>query len=507
MLEFIAQVGVTFMMIVLYAVVFVLVYAKVMGGAFNRGAKFAPARDLGGIGFADVLGVDEAKLEAKEIVDFLRKASEYKRIGAKVPKGILLVGPPGTGKTLLAKAIANEAGVPFYSLSGSDFVEVFVGVGASRIRKLYAKARKHPAAIVFIDEIDALGRARSNGMFGSQEANQTLNQFLVELDGFSKGGNVITIGATNLEESLDTALLRPGRFDRKLHVGLPDLKGREALLAHYSRKIRVDDGLDLRALARASVNMSGADLANMVNEASILAVRAGRQHATQDDFSKAIERLGLGLEHAQSITAHERTIVAYHEAGHALVNLYLQPHKRLHKVSIIPTGRSALGYTWAVNVEDRALVAAEEYRSEIVALLGGRAAEAIVFGEVTSGAHADLKRATKLAELMVWELGMTRLGVPANYKEMSLSEGTRLRLDQEIEALMETSYRAAQELLQERRTELERLAQGLLSHEVLYEEEIRRVIRGTGPGEADPSGANPDRARPRAPGSGREWLA
>ncbi len=496
MLEFIAQLAVTFLMIVLYAVVFVLVYAKVMSGAFNRGAKFAPAKDVGSIRFADVLGVDEAKLEAQEIVDFLKNAGQYQQIGAKVPKGLLLVGPPGTGKTLLAKAIANEAGVPFYSLSGSDFVEVFVGVGASRIRKLYQKARKHPAAIVFIDEIDALGRSRSSGMFGSQESNQTLNQFLVELDGFSHGGNVITIGATNLEESLDVALLRPGRFDRKLHIGLPDLKGREALLAHYSRKIQVEDGLDLQSLARAAINMSGADLANMVNEASIMAVRAGRQRAKQEDFSHAIERLGLGLEHAQSITAREREIVAFHEAGHALVNLYLQPHKRIHKISIIPTGRSALGYTWAVNVEDRYLVGCDEYRSEITALLGGRAAEALVFGEVTSGAHSDLKRATKLAELMVWELGMTSIGVPANYKEMSLSEGTRSRLDQEIEGLMTASYREAQELLVLRRKELDRLAQALLTHEVLYEADIQRVLRGGGP-EADA----------RAPGTGREWIA
>jgi len=495
MLDFIAQLAVTFLMIVVYAVVFVLVYAKVMGGAFSRGAKFAPAKDVGSVKFSDVLGVDEAKLEAQEIVDFLSNAGEYKRIGAKIPRGVLLVGPPGTGKTLLAKAIANEAGVPFYSLSGSDFVEVFVGVGASRIRKLYAKARKHPAAIVFIDEIDALGRTRSSGMFGSQESNQTLNQFLVELDGFSKGGNVITIAATNLEESLDAALLRPGRFDRKLHIGLPDLKGREALLTHYSQKIQVESDVDLKALARAAVNMSGADLANMVNEASIMAVRAGRKRATHSDFSRAIERLGLGLEHAQTITAREREIVAYHEAGHALVNLYLQPHKRLHKVSIIPTGRSALGYTWAVNVEDRYLVGCDEYRSEIIALLGGRAAEALVFGEVTSGAHSDLKRATKLAELMVWELGMTSLGVPANYKEMTLSEGTRLRLNQEIETLMAGSYREALDLLERKRQELERLARALLSHEVLYEEEIKRVIQG-----ASPETESSSRSR-------REWIA
>lgn len=290
--------------------------------------------------------------------------------------------------------------------------------------------------------------------------------------------------------------MRPGRFDRKLYIGLPDLKGREALLQHYARKIQIEDDVDLKALARASVNMSGADLANLVNEASIMAVRAGRQRATQEDFARAIERVGVGLEHAQTITPREREIVAYHEAGHALVNLYLQPHKRLHKVSIIPTGRSALGYTWAVNAEDRYLVGCDEYRSEIVALLGGRAAEALVFGEVTSGAHSDLKRATKLAELMVWELGMTSLGVPANYKELSLlSEGTRQRLDQEVEALMTEAYRQALELLERKRPELERLAKALLSHEVLYETEVQQVIRGARL-ETEP--------RPR---NGREWIA
>ncbi|MFP5501195.1 MAG: ATP-dependent metallopeptidase FtsH/Yme1/Tma family protein, partial [Candidatus Sericytochromatia bacterium] len=478
---------------------FVLVYAKVMGGAFSRGAKFAPSKDVGNVRFSDVLGVNEAKLEAQEIVDFLKNAKEYQRIGAKVPRGVLLVGPPGTGKTLLAKAIANEAGVPFYALSGADFVEVFVGVGASRIRKLYQKARKHPAAIVFIDEIDALGRARSSGMFGSQESNQTLNQFLVELDGFTKGGTVITIGATNLEESLDAALLRPGRFDRKLHVGLPDLRGREELLTHYSRKIQVDPTLDVKALARVAVNMSGADLANMVNEASIMAVRAGRAQATQEDFSRALERLGLGLEHSRTISPREREIVAYHEAGHALLDLYLQPHKRLHKVSIIPTGRSALGYTWAVNVEDRYLVGCDEYRSEIVALLGGRAAEALVFGEVTSGAHSDLKRATKLAELMVWELGMTSLGAPANYKEISLAEGTHRRLDLEIEELMAASYQQAQSLLTEKRHELERLAKALLTYEVLYEHDIKRVLMGLEPQGASAPGDDP--------GPRQEWIA
>ncbi|MBO9541764.1 AAA family ATPase [bacterium] len=495
MLEILIQLALTFVMIVLYAVVFCLVYARVMGGMFNR-AKFDPSRETNNdVRFKDVLGIDEAKREAQEVVDFLKNAQTFERIGAKIPKGILLVGPPGTGKTLLAKAIANEAGVPFYSLSGADFVEVFVGVGASRIRSLYKKARKHPAAIVFIDEIDALGRSRSSNQFGGQEGNNTLNQFLVELDGFGRDSNVITIGATNYEESLDTALLRPGRFDRKIHVGLPDLKGREALLAHYSRKVQLDRSVDLRALARAATNMSGADLASVVNEASILAVRERRSQVRHEDFSKAMERLGIGLENASHpLNPHERRVVAYHEAGHAVVSLRTQPHKRLHKASIIPTGRHALGYTWSVEREDRHLITREEYCSELAVLMGGRVAEEMVFGEVTSGAHSDLKRATKIAELLVWELGMLG-GSPINYKELTCSEATRERLDLAVEQVLREAYEQAREVLIERREDLERLAQGLLDHEVLYEPDIHAVLRGTKP------------KRNASDGDRNEWVA
>lgn len=478
MLEMLTQLALTFVMIVIYAVVFCLVYARVMGGMFNRG-KFDPTRETNqDIRFSDVLGVDEAKREAQEVVDFLKNATEFERIGAKIPKGILLVGPPGTGKTLLAKAIANEAGVPFYSLSGAEFVEVFVGVGASRIRSLYKKARKHPAAIVFIDEIDALGRSRSSNQFGGQEGNNTLNQFLVELDGFGRGGNVITIGATNFEESLDNALLRPGRFDRKIHVGLPDVKGREALLKHYAGKIKLDRSVDLRSLARAAANMSGADLASVVNEASILAVREQRKSVRHEDFSRAMERMGIGLENSsRTLNPQERRTVAYHEAGHALVNLAAQKGKRLHKVSIIPTGRHALGYTWSVPLEDRYLVTKDEYLAEMAVLMGGRVAEEMVFGEITSGAHSDLKYATKLAETLVWELGMHG-GSPVNYREVTCSEATRQRLNEAVEHLLEEAYEAAREILIERREELERLAKGLLDYEVLYEFDVQAVLKG-----------------------------
>jgi cell division protease FtsH len=494
MLEMLAQLALTFVMIVLYAVVFCLVYARVMGGMFNRN-RFQPSRETNGhVTFSDVLGIEEAKREAQEVVDFLRHAPAFQKIGAKIPKGILLVGPPGTGKTLLAKAIANEAGVPFYSLSGADFVEVFVGVGASRIRALYKKARKHPAAIVFIDEIDALGRSRSQNQFGGQEGNNTLNQFLVELDGFGRGSNVITIGATNFEESLDPALLRPGRFDRKIHVGLPDVKGREALLRHYAAKVRLDRTVDLKSLARAAVSMSGADLASVVNEASILAVRESRSVVKQEDFSRAMERLGIGLESSNRILGpEERQTVAVHESGHAMVALALQPGKRLHKVSIIPTGRHALGYTWAVDIEERHLVTREEYLADLAVLMGGRVAEDLVLGKITSGAHSDLKRASKIAELLVWELGMLD-GNPINYRELSVSEATRERLDRAVERLLIEAHETAREILMARRVDLDRLTHGLLAHEVLYEADVTAVLAGGAP-------ERPER------GDRNEWVA
>lgn len=481
MLEMLTQFLVTLVMIVIYALIFSLVYARVMGGMFNR-SKFRPSRETNdNVTFSDVLGIEEAKREAREVVAFLKNSTEFERIGAKIPKGILLVGPPGTGKTLLAKAIANEAGVPFYSLSGADFVEVFVGVGASRIRSLYKKARKHPAAIVFIDEIDALGRSRSQNQFGGQEGNNTLNQFLVELDGFGRGSNVITIGASNFEESLDPALLRPGRFDRKIHIGLPDVKGREALLRHYAAKIRLDHGVDLKSIAHAATSMSGADLASVVNEASILAVRESRKAVRQDDLSRAMERLGLGLENAsRTLGPHEKRVVAFHEAGHAITNLVLQPQKRLHKISIIPTGRHALGYTWAVELEDRFLVTKEEYLAELSVLMGGRVAEELVFDKITSGAHSDLKRATKIAELLVWELGMID-GLPMNYKDVSCSEKTKEKLDREVEKILSNAHEESRRILVEQREALDRLAQGLLVHEVLYEHDVKSILEGRAP--------------------------
>jgi cell division protease FtsH len=457
------------------ALVFVFVYVKMMGNSFNKVEYKAQSTD--DVRFSDVLGVDEAKREAKEIVDFLKHADELKKIGGRIPKGILLVGPPGTGKTLIAKAIANEAGVPFFSLSGADFNEVFVGVGASRIRKLYKEARKHPAAIVFIDEIDALGRSRSANQFGGQESNNTLNAFLVELDGFGRDSNVITIGATNYEETLDTALLRPGRFDRKVFVGLPSLEGREAILRHYLAKVKHEPVIDPQALARATAGMSGAELASVVNEATIMAIRDGRKRLNAADFSLAIERMGIGQEQQKTIGAKERAIIAYHEAGHAVVDYFSISAKRLHKVSIIPTGRSALGYTWSVNMEDKHLTSREEYIAEIAALYGGRLAEEMLFGAgcVTSGASSDLKRASAIAHAMVWDLGYAP-GYPGSYRDMITSETTKRELDEAVGLILAEGQGLARAILASRERELEVIAQALLDKEVLYESDVEALI-------------------------------
>lgn len=457
------------------ALVFVLIYVKVMGNSFNKVDYKAASTD--NVRFSDVLGVDEAKLEAKEIVDFLKHADELKKIGGRIPKGILLVGPPGTGKTLLAKAIANEAGVPFFSLSGADFNEVFVGVGASRIRKLYKEARKHPKAIVFIDEIDALGRSRSANMFGGQESNNTLNAFLVELDGFGRDSNVITIGATNYEQSLDEALLRPGRFDRKVHVGLPSLEGREAIIQHYLLKVKHEPTVNPKQLARATAGMSGAELASVVNEATILAIREGRKRLNGHDFSKAIERLGIGQEQSKTISAQERKVIAYHEAGHAVVDFFSVTSKRLHKVSIIPTGRSALGYTWSVQTEDKHLTTREEYIAEIAALYGGRIAEEMIFGasQVTSGASSDLQRASAIAHAMVWDLGYAP-NYPGAYRDMVISETTKRELDEAVGLILQEGQALARAILTGHEKDLELIARALLDKEVMYESDIEALI-------------------------------
>ncbi len=473
----------TLLFVTLNALVFAVVYVKVMGNSFGK-ASFKPTKSNNdNVKFADVLGVDEAKREAEEVVDFLRKAADLHAIGAKAPKGVLLVGPPGTGKTLLAKAIANEAGVPFFSISGADFNEVFVGVGASRLRKLYAEARKHKTAIVFIDEIDALGRSRVNNQFGGQEHNNTLNAFLVELDGFGRDGcTVITIGATNFEESLDAAMLRPGRFDRKVYVGLPSLEGRMAILEHYLKRLKKVGTLDTRQLAAATPMMSGAELATLVNEASIMAVRANRQIVTMEDFTTAIERMGIGQVQAKTISPHEREVIAWHEAGHAVVGHFSKSAKQLHKVSIIPTGRAALGFTWSVHREDRHLASREELIAEIAVFYGGRLAEEMAFGDgaVTVGAGSDLKRATQLAEAMVWDFGYAP-GFPGAYREATLSDATKRQLDEAVSLLLDEARAIARTILTTRENELARLAKALLEHETLDGAEVDALFEPNRP--------------------------
>jgi cell division protease FtsH len=421
------------------ALIFALVYVKVLGNSFNKASFKASKEANKHLRFEDVLGVDEAKREAKEVVDFLKRGDALKAIGAKAPRGILMVG-------------------------------------ASRIRKLYAAARKHKAAIVFIDEIDALARARSTNMFGGQESNNTLNAFLVELDGFGRDSNVITIGATNMEESLDAALLRPGRFDRKVYVGLPSLEGREAILSYYLKRVKVSQNIDVRAIARATALMSGADLAAVVNEASILAVRDGREQLRQSDLAKGIERLGIGAEQSKTISVQERRIIAIHEAGHAVVGYFSASPKRLHKVSIIPTGRQALGYTWSVHTEDRHLTSHAEFICEIAGLFGGRLAEETVFGaaQVTSGAHSDLQRASQLAETMVLDLGFAP-GFPGAYRQAVLSEDTKRQLDEAVGVFLNEGRALARAILSAHEAELDSLATALLAQEMLYEEDIQRL--------------------------------
>src|SRR5436190_19018433 len=362
-----------------------------------------------GVTFADVAGVDEAKAELVEVVDFLKTPAKYGRLGARVPKGVLLIGPPGTGKTLLARAVAGEAGVPFFSISGSEFVEMFVGVGAARVRDLFEQARQKAPAIIFIDELDALGRARGAGAFGGHdEKEQTLNQLLVEMDGFDSSTGLVLLAATNRPEILDPALLRAGRFDRQILVDRPEKRGRLQILQVHAKKIRLAPGVDLEQIAALTPGFSGADLANLVNEAALLATRRGAEAVSLDDFTQAIERLVAGLEKRNRVlNPHERRIVAHHEMGHALVAMALPGTDPVHKISIIPRGVGALGYTIQRPTEDRFLMTREELENKMAVLLGGRASEEIVFGHLSTGAADDLRRVTDIARSMVTRYGMS----------------------------------------------------------------------------------------------------
>ncbi|RLB38140.1 MAG: cell division protein FtsH [Deltaproteobacteria bacterium] len=447
--------------------------------------------------FDDVAGVDEAKQELMEIVEFLKEPQKFAEIGGKMPKGVLLVGPPGTGKTLLAKAVAGESHVPFFSMSGSDFVEMFVGLGAARVRDLFDQAKKRAPCIIFIDELDALGKARGiGGVAGHDEREQTLNQLLVEMDGFDPTVGVILMAATNRPEILDPALLRPGRFDRHILVDRPDKKGREEILKVHLKNVKVAEDVDVEAIANMTSGMVGADLANLVNEAALLAVRRNKKKVTMKEFEEAVERVIAGLEKKNRlINEEERKIVAYHEVGHALVALSLPGTDPVKKISIIPRGIAALGYTMQVPTEDRFLMRKTELLNKIASLLGGRAAEELMFGDISTGAHNDLSRATDIARSMVKEYGMSEklgqvyfarqqrsqfLGTPLPEGSGEYSEATAELIDQEVQEIIRTQYEKALDILKEKKEVLIEGAELLLKKEKIEGEELKALLKAKG---------------------------
>ncbi|MEC5159692.1 MULTISPECIES: ATP-dependent zinc metalloprotease FtsH [unclassified Janthinobacterium] len=467
------------------------------GLAFDIGKSKARAyvENATGVSFDDVAGIDEAKEELREIVDFLKNPQRYHRLGGKIPKGVLIVGAPGTGKTLLAKAVAGEAGVPFFSISGSEFVEMFVGVGAARVRDLFAQAEQKAPCIVFIDELDALGKARGSGSLlgGHSEQEQTLNQLLVEMDGFDANKGVIILAATNRPEILDPALLRPGRFDRHVAVDRPDLKGREQILQVHARQVRLAPQVELGVIAARTAGFAGADLANLVNEATLLAARRGKDQVDMRDFDEAIDRVVAGLEKkTRLMNPQEKETVAYHEAGHALIAEFRRYADRVAKISIIPRGLAALGYTQQLPTEDRYLLKRSELYDRIDVLLGGRVAEEVVFGDVSTGAQNDLQTATGLARHMVTQYGMSeRLGLAtfeqarapylnpaAPGERQSYSEHTAVTIDAEIARLLDEAHKRVLATLRERRGLLDALARMLLEHETVDRGALDALVHG-----------------------------
>jgi cell division protease FtsH len=437
--------------------------------------QIKPASDQS-VSFDDIAGVDEAKAELAEIVEFLRDPKPFQQLGAKVPQGVLLHGPPGTGKTLLAKAVAHESGAQFFAQSAASFVEMFAGLGAARIRRLFAVARKHEPAIIFIDELDAVGGRR--GMDISGEKDQTLNQLLVEMDGFASSGRVVVIAASNLLEKLDPALLRPGRFDRQVFVVPPDVRGREGVLAVHTRDKPLQD-VDLGVVAQQTSGLTGADLANICNEAAIFATRRKSATIAIGDFDAAIERVIAGVQSRRVLNDHEKRIVAFHEAGHALCGELLPSVDRVHRISIVPRGQ-ALGYTLNLPAEDRYLKTREELLDYMTVLLGGRVAEQIVFGAITTGASDDLKRVAEISHQMVHDFAMGTAGMGrAPDGDVRLSETTLRIRDEERQDLTEEARRAAQRLIVAHRRQLDALAHELLEHEVLEREAIERIMAGT----------------------------
>ncbi|MFM2153446.1 MAG: hypothetical protein RL199_1881 [Pseudomonadota bacterium] len=451
-----------------------------------------------GVTFADVAGVDEAADELREIVEFLKTPEKFRRLGGRIPKGVLLVGPPGTGKTLLARAVAGEASVPFFSLSGSEFVEMFVGVGAARVRDLFQQAAARAPCIVFIDELDAIGKARNAGLVsGHDEREQTLNQLLAEMDGFDPRAGLIVMAATNRPEVLDPALMRPGRFDRHVLVDRPDKRGRERILEIHARDVKLGPDVRLREIATQTPGFAGADLANVVNEAALLAGRAARDQVAMADFEEAIERVTAGLEKkSRRINEHEKEIVACHESGHALVSTLLPHSDRVQKVSIIPRGLMALGYTRQLPLEDRYLLSEEELSEKIAALLGGRAAEEELIGTISTGASNDLRQATEIARLMVCEYGMSEAvgplsllegqrqpflqptGLPVS--ERTLSDRTTQLVDAEVSRIVAGGLARARAIVRYNRAFLEKLTARLLAIETIEGDEVRELLRGAG---------------------------
>ena len=467
-----------------------------MGGGnsmmFNMGKSNAKVyvKSAEGIRFDDVAGEDEAKENLTEIVNYLHDPSKYQEIGASMPKGVLLVGPPGTGKTMLAKAVAGEANVPFFSMSGSEFVEMFVGMGASKVRDLFKQAKEKAPCIVFIDEIDAIGKKRDGQIGGNDEREQTLNQLLTEMDGFEGNTGVIILAATNRPESLDPALTRPGRFDRQVPVELPDLKGREEILKVHAKKIKVAEDVDFNKVARMASGASGAELANIVNEAALRAVRDGRKFATQADLEESIEVVIAGYQKKNAImTDHEKRIVAYHEIGHALVAAKQTNSAPVQKITIVPRTSGALGYTMQVDEGNHVLMSKEEIENKIATFTGGRAAEEVVFGSVTTGASNDIEQATKLARAMITRYGMsddfdmvTLETVTNQYlggdASLACSAETQTRIDQQVVALVKREHQKALDILRENRTKLDELANFLYEKETITGEEFMGILNG-----------------------------
>jgi len=504
--SFLGQLFISWFPMLLLIGVWIFFMRQMQGGGGGRGAMSfgkSKARMLGEdqvkINFSDVAGCEEAKEEVAELVEFLRDPSKFQKLGGKIPQGVLMVGSPGTGKTLLAKAIAGEAKVPFFTISGSDFVEMFVGVGASRVRDMFEQAKKHAPCIIFIDEIDAVGRHRGAGLGGGHdEREQTLNQLLVEMDGFEGSEGVIVIAATNRPDVLDPALLRPGRFDRQVVVPLPDVRGREQILKVHMRKVPISDGVNARTIARGTPGFSGADLANLVNEAALFAARANKRTVDMDDFERAKDKIMMGAERRSMVMGdEEKKLTAYHEAGHAIVGELVPEHDPVHKVTIIPRGR-ALGVTMFLPEEDRYSHSKTRLESEISTLFGGRIAEEIIFGvdAVTTGASNDIERATEIARNMVTKWGLSGKLGPLTYSEddgevflgksvtkhKSVSDETSHAIDEEIRQFIDRNYERAEKMLNDNMDKLHVMAEALLKYETIDAKQIDEIMNGKIPG-------------------------